>query len=106
MKKSRFSEEQIIGVVKELDAGAKPKDVSRRLGVTDQTLYRWKAKYGGLEVIDAKRLRALEDENRKLKHLIADPKRPRFRSRCGSARLLSSMATSSPASSTMKSARR
>jgi len=72
MRKSRFKEEQIIAVVKELDAGAKPADLVRRLGVTETTLYRWKAKYGGLEVSDAKRLRALEEENRKLKQLVAD----------------------------------
>ena len=72
MKKSRYTEEQIIAVLKEVEAGAKLQDVVRRLGVTEQTYYRWKAKYGGMEVSDAKKLRALEDENRRLKHLVAD----------------------------------
>jgi putative transposase len=72
MKKSRYTEEQIIAVLKEVDAGAKLQDIVRRLGVTEQTYYRWKAKYGGMEVSDAKKLRALEDENRRLKHLVAD----------------------------------
>lgn len=72
MKKSRYTEEQIIAALKEVDAGAKLQDVVRRLGVTEQTYYRWKAKYGGMEVSDAKKLRALEDENRRLKHMVAD----------------------------------
>jgi putative transposase len=72
MKKSRYTEEQIIGVLKEVDAGAKLQDVVRRLGVTEQTYYRWKAKYGGMEVNDAKKLKALEDENRRLKQMVAD----------------------------------
>jgi putative transposase len=72
MKKSRYKEEQIIAVLKEVDAGAKLQDVVRRLGITEQTYYRWKAKYGGMEVSDAKKLKALEDENRRLKHLVAD----------------------------------
>ncbi len=72
MKKSRYKEEQIIGVLKEVDAGAKLQDVVRRLGVSEQTYYRWKAKYGGMEVNDAKKLRALEDENRRLKTMVAD----------------------------------
>ena len=72
MKKSRYTEEQIIAALKEVDAGAKLQDVVRRLGVTEQTYSRWKAKYGGMEVSDAKKLRALEDENRRLKHLVAD----------------------------------
>ena len=71
-KKSRYTEEQIIAALKEVDAGAKLQDVVRRLGVTEQTYYRWKAKYGGMEVSDAKKLRALEDENRRLKHMVAD----------------------------------
>jgi putative transposase len=72
MKKSRYTEEQIIATLKEVDAGAKVQDVIRKLGVTEQTYYRWKAKYGGMEVSDAKKLKALEDENRRLKHLVAD----------------------------------
>src|ERR1022692_2319591 len=72
MKKSRYKEEQIIAVLKEVDAGAKLQDVVRRLGVSEQTYYRWKAKFGGMEVNDAKKLRALEDENRRLKTMVAD----------------------------------
>ena len=72
MRKSRYTEEQIIAVLKEVDAGAKLQDVVRRLGVTEQTYYRWKAKYGGMEVSDAKKLKALEDENRRLKQMVAD----------------------------------
>ena len=72
MKKSRYTEEQIIAVLKEVDAGAKLQDVIRRLGVSEQTYYRWKAKYGGMEVNDAKKLKALEDENRRLKQMVAD----------------------------------
>jgi putative transposase len=72
MKKSRYTEEQIIATLKEVDAGAKVQDVIRKLGVTEQTFYRWKAKYGGMEVSDAKKLKTLEDENRRLKHLVAD----------------------------------
>jgi putative transposase len=72
MKKSRYKEEQIIAVLKEVDAGAKLQDVVRRMGISEQTYYRWKAKYGGMEVSDAKKLRALEEENRRLKHLVAD----------------------------------
>lgn len=72
MRKSRFSEEQIIQALQEWDAGAKIGDLVRRLGVTEQTLYRWKKKYGGLQVSEAKRLKALEEENRQLKRLVAD----------------------------------
>lgn len=72
MKKSRYTEEKIIAVLKEVDAGAKVQDVVRKLGISEQTYYRWKAKYGGMEVSEAKKLRALEDENRRLKQMVAD----------------------------------
>jgi putative transposase len=72
MKRTRFSEEQIIGVLKEAEAGAKTADLARRHGVSEATIYNWKAKYGGLEVSEAKRLRSLEDENGRLKRLLAD----------------------------------
>jgi putative transposase len=72
MKKSPFSEEQIVAILQEWDAGGKVADLVRRHGVTEQTLYRWKKKYGGLQVSDAKRLKALEEENRQLKRLVAD----------------------------------
>lgn len=67
MKRSRFSEEQIIGVLKEHEAGAKAADLARKHGISEATLYNWKAKYGGMDVSEAKRLKALEDENAKLK---------------------------------------
>ena len=72
MKGKRFTEEQIIAVLKELEAGAAAKEVCRRHGISEQSIYRWKAKYGGMETSDVKRLRVLEDENRRLKHLVAD----------------------------------
>jgi putative transposase len=72
MKRSRFSEEQIIGILKEQESGMPTADVCRRHGVSSATFYKWKAKYGGLEVSDARRLRQLEDENTKLKRLLAD----------------------------------
>ena len=72
MRKSRFSESQIIGIVKEHEAGMRVADLTRRHGISAPTLYNWKAKYGGLEVSEAKRLRALEDENRRLKKLLAE----------------------------------
>ena len=72
MKRTRFTEEQIIGILKEAEAGAKTADLARRHGVSEATIYNWKAKYGGLEVSEAKRLRSLEEENGKLKRLLAD----------------------------------
>ena len=72
MKKMKYTEEQIIGVLKQMEAGRSVPDLSRELGVSDQTLYNWKAKYGGLEVNEARRLRDLEEENRRLKHMVAD----------------------------------
>lgn len=72
MKRSRFTEEQIIGVLKEAESGAKTAELARKHGFSEATFYNWKAKYGGLEVSEAKRLRALEDENAKLKRLLAD----------------------------------
>jgi putative transposase len=72
MKRKRFTEEQIITVLREHEAGAKASDLARKSGVSEATLYNWKAKYGGMDVSDAKRLKALEDENAKLKKLLAD----------------------------------
>jgi putative transposase len=72
MKKTKHSEEKMIGAVKQLEAGRPVKELAREMGVTDQTLYNWKSKYGGMDVSDAKRLKALEDENRRLKSLVAD----------------------------------
>src|SRR6188472_2296586 len=72
MRPSRFSEEQIIAILKEQEAGAKTAEVCRRHGISDATFYKWKAKYGGLDVSEAKRLKVLEDENAKLKKLLAE----------------------------------
>jgi putative transposase len=72
MKKGRFSEEQIIGILKQHEAGHKVADLAREHGISEATIYTWKSKYGGLEVSEAQRLKSLEDENRRLKHLVAD----------------------------------
>jgi putative transposase len=72
MKRTRFTEEQIIGILREQEAGAKTAEVCRRHGISSATFYAWKAKYGGLNVSEARRLKALEDENTKLKRLLAD----------------------------------
>lgn len=72
MKKKRFTEEQIIGILREQEAGAKVADLARKYAVSEATLYNWKAKFGGMDASEAKRLKALGDENAKLKRLLAD----------------------------------
>ncbi len=72
MKKSRFNEEQIIGILKQHDAGRKVTDLAREHGISEATIYTWKSKYGGMDVSEAQRLKALDDENRRLKTLVAD----------------------------------
>jgi len=72
MRKSRFSESQIVGILKEVEAGRQVKDVCREHGISDATYYQWKSKYGGMEASDVKRLKELEEENRKLKVMVAD----------------------------------
>ncbi len=72
MKRNRFTEEQIIGVLKEQESGQRTADVCRHHGICEATFYKWKSKYGGLQVSDAKRLKALESENAKLKKLLAE----------------------------------
>jgi len=72
VKKSRYSEEQIVNILKEGEAGISVADLCRKYGMSDATYYNWKAKYGGMTASDVKRLKQLEDENRRLKHLVAD----------------------------------
>jgi len=72
MSRKRFTEEQIIGLLKRHEQGARVSDLAREINVSENTIYKWASKYGGMDVSDARRLRALEDENRRLKHLVAD----------------------------------
>jgi putative transposase len=72
MKRSRFSEEQIIGILKEHQAGLSAAEICRKHGISDATFYNWRSKYGGMDVSEAKRLKALEEENKKLKKLLAE----------------------------------
>jgi len=72
MRRSRYTEEQIVGLLKEHEAGVGTEELCRRHGISQQTFYRWKSKYGGLDVGDAQKMKALEDENRRLKRLVAD----------------------------------
>jgi putative transposase len=72
MKRNRFTEEQIIGILKEHETGVSVADLCRKHGVSDASIYKWKAKFGGMDVSEARRLRTLEDENTKLKRLLAD----------------------------------
>ena len=72
MKKSRYTEEQIIGILKQHEAGVKTGDLCREHGISEATFYNWKSKYGGMDVSEAQRLRQMEDENRRLKALVAD----------------------------------
>jgi putative transposase len=72
MKRSHFTDEQILAIVKEGEAGRKVADLARVHGITEQTYYRWKAKYGGMELSELQRLKQLEDENRRLKHIVAE----------------------------------
>lgn len=72
MRKSKFTEAQIIAILKQAEGGAKVADLAREHGISTQTLYNWRAKYGGMDVSEAKRLKELEDENRRLKQMVAD----------------------------------
>lgn len=71
-RRAKYTQEQIIRALQEVDAGARPEDIQRRLGITHSTFYRWKSKYGGMNVSDAKRLKTLEDENARLKKIVAE----------------------------------
>lgn len=72
MRRSRFTEAEIVGILKEAEAGAKVGELCRRIGIAETTFYRWRKRYGGLEVDQAKKLKAVEEENRRLKRLVAD----------------------------------
>jgi putative transposase len=72
MRRSKFSEEQVIGILKEHEAGLTASEICRKYGISDATFYKWRSRYGGMEVSDARRLKALEEENRKLKKLLAE----------------------------------
>jgi putative transposase len=72
MRRSKYSEEQVIGILKEHDAGVSTAEICRKYGVSNATFYKWRSKYGGMEVSDARKLKAVEDENRKLKKLLAE----------------------------------
>jgi len=72
MARKRFTEEQIIGILKKHEQGVKISDLSREINISETTIYKWISKFGGMEVSDARRLRSLEDENRRLKHIVAD----------------------------------
>lgn len=72
MPRKRHSEEQIIGILKQAEAGTKTSDLCREHGISDVTFYKWKAKFAGMEISDARKLRGLEDENRRLKHIVAE----------------------------------
>jgi len=73
MKRSKFTDEQIIGAINQHEAGSKTQDICRKLGISEQIFYKWTSKFGGMDVSEAKRLRALEEENAKLKKLLAEP---------------------------------
>lgn len=72
MRRKRYTEEEIVGALKEVEAGASVGELCRRMGIAETTFYRWRKRYGGLEVNEAKRLKGLEEENRRLKRLVAD----------------------------------